>query len=137
MTRIGYQDATDIIRYTDEDPENPGYMYGAWDGDLIPATEDVSWNKEHVWACSHMKLNGVDPRPDGNEKNHASDIHNLRVACTWANGLHGNLHYDEPGANEGFYPNVQDNGNEVHLIEGAIAGTSPASSSTWRSATTS
>lgn len=63
MTKISYGDDTYIMLYTDESVSNPGYLYGLYDGDLITADANGTWNKEHVWACSQMKLDGKDPRP--------------------------------------------------------------------------
>lgn len=40
-----------------------------------------TWNKEHMWPCSQMKLDIKDPRPDSDTKNHATNLHNLRVSC--------------------------------------------------------
>lgn len=106
MTQTSYGDAKTMLQYVDEHPTEKGYLYGAFDGDLIPAKWDsgASWNREHIWACARMNLNG-DSRPDESTKNHATDLHNLRVTCQMANGKHGDAYYDEEGT-AGFYPNV-------------------------------
>ena len=47
---------------------------------IIASGENYSvkhWNREHVWACAHMKLNGKDARPDEDTKSHATDFLNL------------------------------------------------------------
>lgn len=124
MTRLAYEDAKTMLQYADEHPVQKGYLYGAYDGDLIPAKWDqgASWNREHVWACAHMKLNGIDARPDEKTKSHASDLHNLRVACQLANGAHGNLYFDEVTNGEAFYPNISSGLVGYHAYEGDFRG---------------
>ena len=124
MTRTSYGDARTMLQYVDEHPTEKGYLYGAYDGDLIPAKWDsgASWNREHVWACAHMKLNGKDARPDESTKSHATDLHNLRVACQMANGAHGDMCYDELGNSGAFYPNISSSLIGYHQYSGDFRG---------------
>lgn len=122
MTRISYGDDTEIMRYTDESVEKPGTLYGVYDGDLISGTADGTWNKEHVWPCSQMKEGGVDPRPDSDTKNHATDLHNLRVSCQNSNGKHGNKFYDVADSDIAFFPNIASDGSSNHAFEGDFRG---------------
>lgn len=122
MTRISYGDDTYIILYTDESVDNPGYLYGIFDGDLISASPNGTWNKEHVWACSHMKLDGKDPRPDSGTVNHATDLHNLRVACHNSNGMHGNKFYDNANTDTTFFPNISGESSASHIYSGDHRG---------------
>lgn len=122
MTRISYGDDTYIMLYTDESVSNPGNLYGLYDGDLITADANGTWNKEHVWACSQMKLDGKDPRPSSDTKNHATDLHNLRVTCQNSNGLHGNKFYDNTNTDLTFFPNIADDGNISHNYQGDHRG---------------
>jgi hypothetical protein len=96
MTKRSYGDACYILLYSDESIEHSGYDFGLYDGDLMKAewTNGSTWNREHVWACSQMKLTAQD-RPDEKTKNHTSDLHNLRVACGPTNGHHGDLFFDD------------------------------------------
>lgn len=122
MTRISYGDDTEIMRYTDESIEKPGTLYGVYDGDLISGTADGTWNKEHVWPCSQMKEGGVDPRPGSDTKNHATDLHNLRVSCQNSNGKHGNKFYDVADSGIAFFPNIASDGSSNHAFEGDFRG---------------
>lgn len=124
MKKVSYGDAKTMLQYTDESVEKEGYLYGLYDGDLILAKWDngASWNREHVWACSQMKLNGVDPRPGESDKNHATDLHNLRVACQSANGAHGNKFYDTQTTSLTLFPNIVDSLAGYHQYEGDFRG---------------
>ncbi len=86
-----------------------------YDGDYIPCSINGTWNKEHVWACSQMKLNGKESRPDSDTKNHATDLHNLRTTCQSSNGYHGNKFYDETNTEITFFPNISGTPNTVLL----------------------
>jgi endonuclease I len=106
FTRTTYGDAKTMLCYTDESVANPGFLYGMWDGDLLPAEWGTGvWEREHVWACANMGLGG-DLRPGESTKNQGSDLQNLRAACSGSNGKHGNNHFDNDPAPAGyFYPN--------------------------------
>ena len=67
MTKYSYGDDTDIMLYTDANPNKPGFLYGIYDGDDIIAKNTGIWNKDHVWACSQMGLGG-DKRPSSDTK---------------------------------------------------------------------
>ena len=122
MTKTSYGDAKTMLQYVDEHPTEKGYLYSAYDGDLIRAKWDsgATWNREHVWACAKMKFTD-DFRPSESSKNQTSDLHNLRVACSLANGKHGDSHYDEIGTS-GFYPNITSSLNGYHAYEGDFRG---------------
>lgn len=124
MTKTSYSDAKTMLLYADENPKTPGYLYGLYDGDDIKPIWDSgsSWNREHVWACSQMNLTGT-VRPDESTRNHTSDLHNLRVACTAGNGFHGNKFYDETNSNLALYPNLtHDDIGGVHKFVGDHRG---------------
>ena len=106
FTRTTYGDAKTMLCYTDESVANPGFLYGMWDGDLLPAEWGTGvWEREHVWACANMGLGG-DLRPGESTKNQGSDLQNLRAACSGSNGKHGNNHFDNDPVPAGyFYPN--------------------------------
>lgn len=119
-----YNDAREMLQYTDENEKTPGYIYGMYDGDNIKPLWDggASWNREHVWACTQMNLTGT-ARPVGTTKNHTSDLHNLRAACSASNGYHSNKFYDLIDTKDTMFPNLdsEDIGIE-HLFKGDHRG---------------
>lgn len=117
MESHSYGEATSILPYVDESVDEDGYMYGIWDGDLIPGTATGSWNKEHVWPQSRM---GTDVSSSSRGK--GSDLHNLRVSCAVMNNRHGNDAYDEEGVPGMWYPNVISDGSPAHRYEGDHRG---------------
>ncbi len=108
MTAYNYETAKYALQYTDEDPDNPGYDYGLYDGHEIKACWDSSatWSREHVWPRSRMILGNGSSSIKDSTKNHFSDLHNLRVSCPQSNSLHGNKYYAETDSSNAMYPNV-------------------------------
>lgn len=121
MTMYAYGEDTNILLYTDASINQPGYLYGIYDGDAIVASNTGIWNKEHVWACSQMGLGG-DARPTSKTKNKSSDLHNLRVSCQNSNGMHGNKFYDNTNDMITFFPNIVGTPNVSHHYEGDHRG---------------
>lgn len=116
-----YGDDSNILCYTDEDLDNPGYIYSTWTGDVIKGDWDGggSWNKEHVWPKSLLMGHGD---VGDSESGIATDLHNLRVADSASNSYHGNDFYGD-GTNGTFYPNIAAGtlpGN--HVYEGDFRG---------------
>lgn len=113
MKQYSYDDARYTLIYTDESIDNPGYLYSALDGDILPAKWDSgqSWNREHTWPQS--QLEGVSGAK--------SDLHNLRASCPAANGKHGNTPYGEEGTDY-FYPNVTSGLKGSHEYTGDFRG---------------
>ena len=121
---VSYDDAKYMLQYTDEDLNNPGYMYGLFDGDLIPQRWDggSSWQREHVWACARMHI-ADDARPSASTKNHSSDLHNLRVACRGVNLYHSDKYYSTIPSSESIFPNVtHDDVTGMHTYQGDHRG---------------
>ncbi len=121
--RSRYGDAKSVLLYADEDPNNPGYVLGMWDGDKIPAIWDqgASWNREHVWAYSHLQLPGTQKRGD-DANDHTADLFNLRVACQFSNGFHGNKFFDEANTDDTMFPNITSGLNGYHAYTGDWRG---------------
>ena len=129
---LDYGDARYMLLYTDESLDQPGYDYGMWDGDLIPATwgNGGAWQREHVWAASHLGLPEGENGHGNSEKGPQSDLHNLRVACASTNNYHSNRYYDNEdvpasSGKEGyFFPNVDtsDNLTGIHEYSGDYRG---------------
>ncbi len=128
-TRYTYGDIRYMLLYTDEDPREgyEGYMYGAYDGDKLPAYWDTSkYDREHVWACSHMRLNTDDPendyRPDNSSVGHYSDIHNLRVCCKQVNTSKNDKYFGNTTDSSNFYANMinpESIGSGTHSFDGS------------------
>lgn len=132
MTVYDYGDARYTLLYTDESLDNPGYDLGLWDGDLIKAEwgGGGSWQREHVWAASHLGLPDGEDGHGNSEKGAQSDLHNLRIACGPTNNYHSNRFYGnedvvETAGSEGyFFPNVDvsDNLSGIHNYTGDWKG---------------
>ncbi len=119
MTKYSYGDARYMLLYTDEAYYYPGYVYGLYDGDLIPAVWDYggTWNREHTWPRSFM--GGI--AADNNVTSMGSDLHNLRASCVSSNSARGNSYFDNVTSGDRFYPNVSSlSGN--HRYEGDHRG---------------
>ena len=122
MNKTSYEQAKNMLVYTDESYDDPGFLRGMWDGDLLPAKWGTGvWDREHVWACSNMGLGG-DNRPGESTRNHGTDLHNLRAACQGSNGAHSNKHFGNPGSGH-FYPTIAAGSlNGVHECSGNFNG---------------
>ncbi|MCD8204391.1 MAG: endonuclease, partial [Coprobacillus sp.] len=109
VTRYSYGNIRYMLPYVDEDPNNEGYMYGAYDGDELPAYWDSEYyDREHVWPCSHMRLivdEDGDYRPDNNDTGHYSDLHNLRICCKPVNNYKSDKHFYTTNDSYNFFPN--------------------------------
>ncbi|MCD8203652.1 MAG: endonuclease [Coprobacillus sp.] len=110
VTRTSYGNIRYMLPYTDEDPDNIGYMYGIYDGDAIPGYWSGSrCDREHVWACSHMRLTFDDKgdyRPKESSVGHYSDLHNLRICCKPVNTSKNDRYFGEVTDSSNFYANV-------------------------------
>ncbi len=86
-------DVWDILRDTDEDPENSNnviLLYTGWSYAKSNNGGGASnWNREHVWAKSHGDF-GTDP-PAG------TDVHHLRPTDVTVNSKRGSLDFDNGG----------------------------------------
>lgn len=96
---FAYSNTSKMLIYTDESVEQPGKVYGTYDGSLMEAVwePNTNWNKEHTWPKS--RLEGSQQYSTAN-----SDIHNLRPANHSINSSRGNKYFDEKGTS-GYYPN--------------------------------
>lgn len=124
ITRTSYGEAKTMLIYTDENVNNPGFLYGMWDGDNLDADWTTgTWQREHVLSVSNMGLGGVN-RPTETTKNHGTDLHNLRAACASSNGVHADKHFDNEPVGAGyFFPNISLNSlNGDHAYVGDFRG---------------
>lgn len=115
-TEFSYGDSRYALGYLDEDPNNLGHIYSIYDGENYESKWDSgsTWNREHVWACSHMVLDGAN-RPENETKNQMSDFHNLRANSTDVNSKRGNLFFKKVDGNidsNYFYPNTSESGGD-------------------------
>ena len=102
-----YSSAKTMLPYTDENPSKPGYMVGFYDGDDLACVWDNSWNREHVWACSHLRNEDptVDVRPSESTKNIGTDLFNLHASCLNMNSNHSDKLFGELSDTGSFFPN--------------------------------
>ena len=88
-----YGEVWDILKYTDEDPNNPGNVilfYTGWSkSKFINGGGPSQWNREHVWAKSHGRFDTV--------KGPGTDAHHLRPEGVSVNSERGNLEFDNGG----------------------------------------
>lgn len=97
-----YDDTADLLKQTDEDPDNPNNVILFYTGrsESKSAYSSQVWNKEHVWAKSHGDF--------GTKRPAGSDIHNLRPTDAQMNSTRGNKDFDEGGSkvnvNRGYGP---------------------------------
>ena len=116
-----YGDARYCLQYIDENVTELGSLYGLYDGAEIPITWDQgrSRNREHVWARSHMQINGKIPT-DNSYRGIGSDLHNLRVSDPSTNSSRGNDYFGNANSGDIFFPNV---GNGDYDFRGDVART--------------
>ena len=86
-------DVWDILKETDQDPENPENVilfYTGWsiNGDA-EYNRGKGWTREHVWAKSHGDF-GID-------RGAGTDVHALRPADVTVNSARNNKDFDEGG----------------------------------------
>ena len=120
FTGISYGDAREILCYTDQVVGDSNHLYSLLDGDLLDAEWDqgATRNREHVWPKSLLGVSDVNNR----DVNIATDLMNLRAACTNANSSHGNRYYGEKGEANAFYPNVTSGLSGTHSYSGDHRG---------------
>lgn len=85
-----YDDAKDLLKETDEDPNNPNNVILFYTGrsqakDTFGSGVD-QWNREHVWAKSHGGFGENAPA--------GSDLHHLRPTDASVNSRRSNLDFD-------------------------------------------
>jgi len=92
-TEYSYDNLWEILRNTDEDPnntENVVLLYTGWSISKYANGGGVSdWNREHVWAKSHGDF-GTSPGP-------GTDVHHIRTTDVTVNSRRGNLDFDNGG----------------------------------------
>ncbi|NOX90729.1 MAG: choice-of-anchor D domain-containing protein [Calditrichaeota bacterium] len=93
-TQYSYSKLWDILRDTDEDPDNPNNVILLYTGWSYPKNKNGGdpdeWNREHVWAKSHGDF-GTNP-PAG------TDVHHIRPTDVSVNSKRGNLDFDNGGS---------------------------------------
>lgn len=122
MTKVSYGDCRYMLLYTDEAINYPGYVYSAYDGDIIPAVWDqgTTWNREHTWPRSRMG----GEKTDNNLVSRTSDLHNIRASCVTANEKRGNAYFGEVTSGNSFNPNISSGLKGDHRYEGDFRGDS-------------
>jgi|GEM_PF-1716513 len=92
-THHSYRMLWELLRYTDEDPENPQnvlLLYSGWSVSKNRNGGNVSdWNREHLWPKSHGGFGTGSPM--------GTDLHHLRPTDVSINSRRGSLNFDEGG----------------------------------------
>ncbi len=120
MDTYSYGDARYALTYTDELPENPGYLLSIYDGDYLKAEWGSSWNREHVWPQSLLPESSS---LGDNTKDSRSDLHELRASCKTANSYRGDKYFDNTQTSSTCMPNLTSNEiNGIHSFTGEFRG---------------
>lgn len=91
-------DTWDILKLTDQDPENIENVILIYSGESVNAAQEWNsgngWSREHIWAKSHgfPPLPGQDPAPGA-----GTDAHHLRPEDPTVNAAKGNKDFDNGG----------------------------------------
>ncbi|NPA67303.1 MAG: T9SS type A sorting domain-containing protein [Chlorobi bacterium] len=89
-TELDYDDLWDVLKESDEDPNNSNNFILIYTGRSISKSSSYpDWNREHVWAKSHGDFD-TDP-PAG------TDAHHIRPADVSVNSDRGSLDFDNGG----------------------------------------
>ncbi len=90
---FSYKQLWEILKSTDEDPENPNNVILLYSGWSIPKPQKdggiLIWNREHVWAKSHGEF--------GTKKPAGTDLHHIRPADPSVNQKRSHLDFDYGG----------------------------------------
>lgn len=90
---FSYSDVWDILRDSDEDPDNSNnviLLYTGWSYAKSNNGGGASnWNREHVWAKSHGDFGKTPPA--------GTDVHHLRPTDVTVNSKRGSLDFDNGG----------------------------------------
>lgn len=88
-----YYSTKDMMKYSDQNPENPDHVLLVYTGTSHPnddyGTGNNQLNREHVWAKSHGSFTDWLPM--------YSDVHNLKPCDASVNNDKGNKDFDEGG----------------------------------------
>jgi endonuclease I len=92
-TEYSYDDLKEILKETDEDPNNPNniillYTGRSQDKNTFGGGAD-EWNREHVWAKSHGDFGNTPPC--------GTDIHHIRPTDASVNSARGNKDFANGG----------------------------------------
>lgn len=117
MKKVSYGDARYILDESDEHPSSPGNVLTIYDrqsvsGVWVGTNASTTYNREHVWPNSRL---GV-PSVSNDQKNIASDLHNLRAAIPITNSGRGNKWFDYTTTTASYYPGNEDRGDVARIL---------------------
>jgi len=98
-TSYSYTITKNILRESDEDPNNPSNIILVYTGNSIDKFDFASnmqsdfWNREHVWPKSHGEFDNGDPF----EEPAYTDVHNLKPVDSSINTFRGEKDFDNGG----------------------------------------
>lgn len=108
QTTLTYGDARYTMLYTEEAISAPGKILSFYDSKIYEPVWDQgkTYNREHVWCRSHLKIEGKDISTNNSTKGIGSDLHNLKPLTSSLNSSRGDDFFgnDEDGKSY-FYPN--------------------------------
>ena len=108
QTTLTYGDARYTMLYTEESITTPGKILGLYDSKFFEPEWDqgTTYNREHVWCRSHLKIEGKDISTNNSTKGIGSDLHNLKPLTSSLNSSRGDDFFGNDGDGKSyFYPN--------------------------------
>ncbi|MDI6453299.1 endonuclease [Peloplasma aerotolerans] len=117
VTMQNYDAARYILNITDRDPNNPDnvilvYTGYSVDGDwYCPASNDCTWNREHVWPQSLLDVNTT-----GSSTHVGADLHNLKPADPGTNSSRGNKYFDNTTTTLSYAPRDEVKGDIARML---------------------
>lgn len=110
-----YAEAKVALARADVDPNNPDNVLTIYSRDSVQAewiSGNDGWTREHVWPNSRL---GID-RVEENDKNQASDLHNLRAIVQSVNSSRSDKYFDNTTTSESYYPGDDDKGDVARIL---------------------
>lgn len=105
---LSYGDSRYTMLYTEEAISAPGKILSFYDSKIYEPVWDQgkTYNREHVWCRSHLKIEGKNISTNNSTKGIGSDLHNLKPLTYSLNSSRGDDFFgnDEDSKNY-FYPN--------------------------------
>jgi|GEM_PF-4304578 len=119
INRVSYADAKTHLPNTDVSLTDTDKTWGIYDNKLHERywiSGGTIWQREHVWPCSRMRIGNVsDYRPSESDRNHGSDLHNLRVISAGVNQSRSDKFFSTTGTKNSYNPSVNHKGDVARI----------------------